>query len=97
MLREDVEDERGAVDDLDLDDLFELAQLAGCELAIADHGVGAGPMHDVAELLGLAGADVGRRVRPVTALDKPVENQGACRFGEAGELGQDKRLQYLTQ
>ena len=62
VLGEDVEDQRGPVDDLDLDDVLELAQLAGGQLAVADDGVGAGGDDDVAQLLGLAGADVGRRV-----------------------------------
>ena len=47
-----------------------------------------GPVHDVAELLSLARADVGRRVRPITALDQPVENLGARCFGEPSELDQ---------
>jgi hypothetical protein len=42
VLGEDVEDQRGAVDDLDLDDVLEGAPLAGDELAVADDGVGAG-------------------------------------------------------
>ncbi len=42
VLGEDVEDQRGPVDDLDLDDLLEVAQLAGGQLTVADHGVGAG-------------------------------------------------------
>ena len=50
VLGEDVEDQRGAVDDLDLDDVLELAQLAGRQLAVADDGVGAGRDHDVAQL-----------------------------------------------
>ena len=54
VLGEDVEDQGGPVDDLDLDDVFELAQLAGGELAVADHGVGAGGEHDVAQLARLA-------------------------------------------
>ena len=61
VLGEDVEDQRGAVDDLDLDDALERAQLAGRELAVADHGVGTG-RHDVGQFGGLARADVGRRV-----------------------------------
>ena len=42
VLGEDVEDQRGPVDDLDLDLVLEVAQLAGRELAVADDGVGAG-------------------------------------------------------
>ena len=53
VLGEDVEDQRGAVDDLDLHDLLELAQLTGRQLAVADDGVGALRDHDVAQLLAL--------------------------------------------
>src|SRR5690606_9388067 len=63
VLGEDVEDERGAVDDLHLDDLLEPPQLAGGELAVADHRVRAGGGDHLAQLLGLARADVGRGVR----------------------------------
>ena len=41
VLAEDVEDHRGAVDDLHLDDVLERAPLAGRELGVGDHGVGA--------------------------------------------------------
>src|SRR5207302_1927897 len=54
MLSEDVEDQRCPVDDLDLDDVLELAQLPGCELTVAYHGVGRGRSDDVTQLLGLA-------------------------------------------
>ena len=60
----------------------------GVELAVADHGVGAGGHDDVAQLLGLAGADVGRRVRPVAPLHQALQDLGAGRLGQPGELGQ---------
>ena len=50
VLGEDVEDQRGAVDDLDLEDLLQLVELAGRQLAVADHRVGAGRRDDVADL-----------------------------------------------
>ncbi len=37
---------------------------------------------------GLAGADVGRRVGLVAALDEAFEHLGACGLGECGQLGQ---------
>src|SRR5690606_19838663 len=39
VLGEDVEDQRRAVDDLDLDDVLEVDELAGAELTVADDGV----------------------------------------------------------
>src|SRR5690606_5898750 len=56
VLGEDVEDQRGAVDDLDLDDVFELTQLARGQLAVADHRVGPRGGDDVAQLGRLARA-----------------------------------------
>src|SRR5205823_10037476 len=56
VLGEDVEDKRRPVDDLDLDLVLELAQLAGRELAVADDRVGGGRDDDVAELARLARA-----------------------------------------
>ena len=88
VLGEDVEDQRRAVDDLDLDDLLQLPQLARRQLAVADDGVGSDRQHDVAQLLGLARADVGGGVGLVAALDQPVENERAGGLGEPGEFGQ---------
>jgi hypothetical protein len=62
VLAEDVEDDGGAVDDLDLDDVLERAPLAGRELGVGDDGVGADRGDEVAQLGRLAAADVGRRV-----------------------------------
>ena len=69
VLGEDVEDQRGAVDDLDLDDVLQGAPLAGRQLGVADDGVGALGDDDVAQLGGLALAEVGGRVGVGAALD----------------------------
>ena len=88
VLGEDVEDQRRPVDDLDLDDVFEVDQLAGAQLTVAHHRVRAGLQDDVPQLLRLAGTDVGGRVGLVTALDHAVQHQGARRLGEGRELGE---------
>ena len=88
MLGEDVENERGAVDDLDLDRLLQRGQLGGTQLTVADHGVGAGGEHDLAQLLRLPRADVGRRVGLVAALNQALEHLRTGGFGERGEFGQ---------
>jgi len=54
MLGEDVEDERGAVDDLDLEPFLKVAQLARRELAVTDDGVRAGGLDDADQLDDLA-------------------------------------------
>ena len=87
VLGEDVEDQRGPVDDLDLDLVLEVAQLAGRELAVADDGVGAGGLHDLADRVDLAAADVGRRVGRLAALEDRLEHLGAGGLGEQRELG----------
>jgi hypothetical protein len=70
VLGEDVQDQRRPVDDLDLHDLLELAELAGRELVVADHGVRPGLDDDVAQLLGLSRADVRGGVGLVAPLDQ---------------------------
>src|SRR5690606_6781352 len=88
VLGEDVEDERGPVDDLDLDDVLERTALGRCELAVDHDGVRAAGRDDVGELGGLARAEVGARVRLRAALDDAVEHLGPGRLGERRELAQ---------
>src|SRR6185369_8982567 len=57
VLGEDVEDQRGTVDDLDVDLVFERTQLGRRELAVADHRVGPGRDHHRPQLGDLAAAD----------------------------------------
>ena len=45
VLGEDVEDQRSAVEDLDVELAFEAALLPGRELVVEDHGVGARGEH----------------------------------------------------
>ena len=87
VLGEDVQDQRGAVDHLDLQLLLQVAQLAGRQLAVADHRVGAGAVDQFGQLDDLARADVGRRVGAVAALDHRVQHHRAGGLGEPGELG----------
>ena len=54
VLRENVEDEHGAVDDLGVELVLQRDQLAGREFTVGDDGVGAGGLHDVAQLRHLA-------------------------------------------
>ena len=88
VLGEDVQDQRGPVDDLDLEHLLQLVELARGQLTVADHGVGAGRGDDVADLGGLARADVGGGVRLVAALAHGLEDLGAGGLGQGGELGE---------
>jgi hypothetical protein len=86
VLTEDVEDDRRTVDHLDLHDILEGAPLAGRELGVGDHGVGADRCDDVAQLLRLAAADVCRGVRVRPALQHRVEDDRTRGLRESGEL-----------
>lgn len=88
MLGEDVEDQGGPVDHLDLDDILKMDQLARGELTVTHHGVRPGFEHDVPQLQGLARADVRGRVGLVAALDDAVEHHRTGGLGEGGELGE---------
>ena len=86
VLGEDVEDEPGAIDDLHLDHLLQVTQLAGAELSVADDGVGAAGDDEVPQLARLARADVRRGIRPVAPLDDAVEHQRPGRLRQGGQL-----------
>ena len=88
MLGEDVQDQRGAVNHLDLHHLLQCIQLRRTEFAIADHGVGSGRGHDLAQFDGLAGSDVGGRVGFVATLDDALEHFGAGGLSKRGQFGQ---------
>ena len=88
VLGEDVQDQRGPVDHLDLDDVLERTTLGWRELTVHDHGVRPRVRDQVGELGGLARAQVGTRVRVGAALQQPVEHLRARRLGQRGELAQ---------
>ena len=87
VLGEDVEDQRGPVDGLDLELVLEVPQLGGRELAVDDDGVGAGCEHDLAQPVDLAASDVCRRIGLLAALVDRLQHLRACRLGQQGELG----------
>ena len=86
MLGKDVQDQPGAVDHLDLDDLLERAQLPRGQLAVADDGVGAGRQHRVPQLGRLAGADIGLGVGLLAALGEAFEHLATGGFGQRLQL-----------
>ena len=88
VLGEDVKDEPRAVDDLHLDDILEMPQLAGTELTVADHRVRARGDHEVAQFASLAGADVRRGIGAVATLDDPFEHEGARSLRQGRKLAQ---------
>ena len=88
MLGEDVQDEGGAVDDLDADDVLQGAALGGGELAVDDDRVGSGGGHDVGQLVSLAAAQVGGGIGVVAPLDEGVQDLAAGGLGQSGQLAQ---------
>ena len=88
VLGEDVQDQRGPVDHLDLELVLQVAQLRGGQLAVGDHRVGAERRDQVAQVGHLAGTDEGRRVRLLPPLDHAVQHLGTGGLGEQLQLGQ---------
>ena len=87
MLGEDVQDQGGAVDDLDVHRLLQRQELAAGQLTVADDGVRARGGYDVLEDVDLPGADIGRCIGLVPTLDQGIAHLGTGGFRELGQLG----------
>ena len=88
VLGENVEDEGRAVDDLGVHDVLEASALGGGQLLVNNDGVGLHRTHDLCQLTGLAGPQVGRGVGLHAALDDAVEHARTGGLRERGELTQ---------
>ncbi|WBL36204.1 hypothetical protein O0235_00895 [Tepidiforma flava] len=86
--RKDVEDEGGAVDDLDAEGLFEVALLGRRQFVVEDDDVGAVQADGFGNFLHFAAADVGGRVGVVDPLGEAGDDLRAGGAGELGELVQ---------
>jgi hypothetical protein len=86
VLGEDVEDQRGAVDHVDLEQLLEVALLRGAELVVEHDEIDVEGVADHLQLLRLAGADVGGGIGPVATLQHQLDGIGTRGVGERGEL-----------
>ena len=86
VLGEDVEDQRDAVDDVAREQLLEVALLRGRELVVEDHEVDVERVRELAQLLGLARADVGRGIGTVAPLEHELDRFGARGVDEQREL-----------
>jgi hypothetical protein len=85
---EDVEDQRGPVDDRHPDPGLQVASLPGRQLAVGDDHVGPAPLDRGGQFLGLARAQEAGRVGPVPALHQLVDHRQAVGLGEPAELVQ---------
>ena len=91
VLREDVEDQHRAIEDLELGRLADRARLAGREIGIEDHDLGAELHRAQQDLVELAAADEELRIGLGPALDEHVEHLDAGGAAQLAQLG-DARL-----
>ena len=84
--REDVEDQLGAIHDLDAERLLEIAHLGRREVVVEDRDVRVHAARDVAQLVHLAASDVVRRVYAATPLPQRRGGTRARGVGEARQL-----------
>jgi hypothetical protein len=87
-LREDVEDQAGAVDDAALGQLFQIAFLHRTQRAVDQDQIGVEREALRLQLFGLAGADVVARIRPFDARGQRADDAGAGRACQLAELGE---------
>jgi hypothetical protein len=85
---EDVEDHGGPVDDRHAELLLEVALLARRELVVADDDVRVGVLSGLLDLLELARAEVGVRVRLVAVLDDLAHDDAARGAQQLAQLGE---------
>ena len=86
VLGEDVEDQRDAVDDVDLEQLLEVALLRGRELVVEHDEVDVERLGELLQLLRLARTDVGGGVGRVASLQHELDRIGARGVDEQREL-----------
>ena len=90
VLREDVEDQHRAIDDLELGGLADRAGLTGREIGIEDHELGAELHRAQQDLVELAAADQVLRIGLGPVLDQDVEHldaRGAAQLAQLGDPG----------
>jgi hypothetical protein len=85
-LREDVENQSGAVDDAALGELFEVALLHRAQAPVDQDQVGIERLALELELLGLAGADEIARIGLVDASGQRADDAGARRTRKLSEF-----------
>ena len=87
--REDVEDQLGAVDDLRLERLLEVAHLRRREVVVEDDQVGLALLDQRLQLLELALAEEGGRVHGAAPLHQLAQDARAGGLGQQRQFVQD--------
>jgi len=90
--RKNVQNELGAVDDLGVDGLFEVALLGGREVVVEDHHVGAAGCDGGRDLIDFAMADEGGGVRSRARLKQSFGDLGPGAGGQFGQLFEDSSI-----
>ncbi len=85
-LREDLEDEEGAVVDGDAEFALQVALLGGRQGLVEDHLARAVQLGEFADFLGFAAADEERRVGRLALADEAGDGREAGGLGEKAEL-----------
>ena len=85
-LREDIENQRRAVDDLDVEHFFEIALLRRGELVVEDHQIVSERFSLVFDLLQLALAEIGAGHRMTQLLRDCPDDLDIYRLGQARQL-----------
>src|SRR5581483_10506172 len=88
VLGEDVEDQRHPVDDVDLEQLLQVALLRRRQLLVEDHDVDVEHLDQLPQLLGLALADERGRVGRLPPLERQLDRVGAGGVGQQRQLRQ---------
>ena len=92
MQREDIEDERGAVDDFDVlaDGFFKIGLLGGTQLVVEDDEIGGKGPGELSDFLGFARSDERPRIGRIELLGSDGDGIGASRVGKTFELGEGR-------
>ncbi len=87
-LREDIQDERGAVEDFALEDLFQVAALGRRQFVVENHGIDILLAAGVGEFIRLAAADEGGRDGHFELLRAAADDVAAGGRGQFAQLSQ---------
>ena len=89
--RENIENHFGAIEHLDAQGTFQIANLGGGEIVVEDHGVGIGGPDHQFELFDLALAEISGLIGDCAALGQSADDFGPGRFDQTSQLVENCR------